>query len=116
MLSRFPDQDLVVHVVWMPVMVDDKIDAVAAATQTIPDSRARHYWDGDLSLGFAYGALVTLPNGEDLAWDTYFAFERDALWSDQPPVPNKWWHELRNDNHKTMSTQHLREYLVSQNK
>ncbi len=112
-LEQIKDPGLSVHVIWLPVMRDDTSASLESATQTMPDSRVRHYWDDDLSLGLGFGKLVDLPNGDDLAWDVYFVYDRGAQWSDHPGPPDSWWHQLRRDDHRVLSTARLREYLAS---
>ena len=60
----------------------------------IPDPRARHYWTEEQSLGMAYGKIVKLPRGRDLAWDIYFVFDAGVKWEEAPPMPADWAHQL----------------------
>ena len=112
-LEQVTDSDLTVHVIWLPVLKGDTGDSVGQAMLTMQDPRARHYWDEDTSLGYAYGRIVELPDGDDLAWDVYFGYGRGSSWPDQPGAPDSWWHQLRRDDHRVLSTARLREYLES---
>ena len=112
-LEQVTDSDLTIHVIWLPVLPSDTRDSVEQAKLTVPDSRARHYWDEDLNLGYTFGQIVELPNGGDLAWDVYFVYDRGAHWRSHPGPPDSWWHQLRRDDHRILSTARLREYLES---
>ena len=100
MLEKIEDEDLAIHVVWTPVLSPDNREAALEARGYIQDPRAKHYWDGTQSLGLAYGKTVSLPNGRELAWDIYFAFERGKEWGKDLPDPDDWVHQLgRDDKH-----------------
>ena len=100
LLEKIEDEDLAIHVVWTPVLSPDNREAALAARSYIQDSRAKHYWDGTQSLGLAFGKTVALPNGRELAWDIYFAFERGKTWGKNLPDPDEWVHQLgRDDKH-----------------
>jgi hypothetical protein len=65
---------------------------IAMAARSVPDERARHYWDGT-------GALMralrrTLDIDED-AWDVFLLYGPEAHWDGrQPPPPLFWMHQL----------------------
>ena len=96
-MDAIDSEDLAVHVVWMPVLQNDNFKAAQKAPVLVPDSRASHYWDGDQDLGKAYGRIVELPRGRELAWDIYFVFEPGIVWEDKPPFPSDWAHQLGMD-------------------
>ena len=96
-LEQVSSDDLAIHVVWMPVLPSDNLDAAREAPDFIPDPRAKHYWNGDQNLGKVYGKTVTLPSGRELAWDIYFVFDAGIEWGDEAPVPSDWVHQLGMD-------------------
>lgn len=58
----------------------------------LPDRRVRNYWDGDETLGRAYGEMLPTPGP---AWDVYLLFRRGVRWTgDLPPKPDFWMHQL----------------------
>ena len=90
-LKKDSSSNVAVYVVWSP-QLGAKESNVASATSLIPDTRARHYWDGDELVGKAYQPLLGL---EAPAWDTWMLFDRDAMWKgDTPPKPAWWEHQL----------------------
>ena len=97
MLEKVSSKDLVVHVIWTPVLQADDEMAAREAVSLIADSRAIHYWDADQSLGLAYGRDLELPRGRELAWDIYFAYAAGVTWEERVPMPNDWVHQLGRD-------------------
>ena len=95
-LNNWPADDLSVLVVWTPVLPSDTRDSVETARSSVPDSRARHYWDPNQTLAKHYGAALDLPRG-DLAWDVYLLFDKSANWASRAPEPSHWWHQLAFD-------------------
>jgi hypothetical protein len=96
-LDEQRDKDIAVFVVW-----SDQVGAqprhVPEASELMPDARARHYWDGGRVVGRAYQKLKlgdrTLEFGSE-AWDVWLLFDREARWSDSPPEPAWWEHQLQ---------------------
>ena len=67
--------------------------AVSRATTRLPDERVSHYWDAEGDLAKAYSRILGLPDARP-AWDVYLLFDRNAQWTDQPPAPQGWMHQL----------------------
>jgi hypothetical protein len=83
-----------VFVVWIKRFFGDSRDAAQEATALVPDRRARHFWDGSGQLSKRYAKIVELPGKRDFAWDVYFVFGPKAEWTDNPPAPDFWMHQL----------------------
>jgi hypothetical protein len=96
-LARIDSENLAVHVVWTPVLKADDYESAKKAPPLLDDPRTSHYWDGDQSLGLAYGHLLELPRGRELAWDIYFAYAAGVTWGDTVPAPSDWVHQLGRD-------------------
>ena len=110
-LALVDDEDLVIHVVWTPVLANDDYASSVKAQFYIPDERAMHYWDGDVNLGNAYGRVIALPNGRRLAWDIYFVYRKGVLWGEKRPEPDAWAHQLGFDDQHLGNGERLRESL-----
>ena len=96
-LAKLSSDNLRVYVVWTPVLREDNRTAAGQSIAQITDSRAVHFWDGDKSLGLSFGKLVTLPRQRELAWDVYFVFDEQSEWTETPPKPTDWMHQLGTD-------------------
>ena len=85
-------KEVIVSIVWIPMLPGDSEDAARAATALIPDARAHHYFDPDRRAG---SALASRMGGEGkIAWDMYLFFTPGAIWEDEPPLPMDWVHQL----------------------
>jgi hypothetical protein len=111
-LDEIDNDQLVVHVVWTPVLKPDNYESAVKAQFQIRDERAVHYWDGDKELGSAYGKVVPLPNGRKFAWDIYFAYAEGVKWEDKPPEPADWVHQLGRDERQLKNGDRLRESVL----
>ena len=81
-LRRYPNADLRVYVVWLPVM---PLDARFPVADLLVDRRATHYWDNERRVSDALGDAYGSPG--QLVWDAFFVFGPHATWNDGPPRP-----------------------------
>ena len=79
-LTKFPSADLMVYVVWLPMLPTD-VRASWDAT-VIPDARARHFWDSDKAVSNWFSKLSGDYEGVD--WDVFYLFGPEAHWEDRP--------------------------------
>jgi len=93
-LERIADSKVRVFFVWTPVLREDDRYSAVKAIANLTDERALHFWDPDKSLGMSLGEAVVLPRGRELAWDVYFVFDSRSQWTDLPPNPAEWMHQL----------------------
>lgn len=82
-LERFPNADLRVYVVWLPVLPLD--NNRVAVTETVPDGRATHFWDNEQTVSDELATAYRDEGG--LLWDAIFVFGPDAKWGTTPPTP-----------------------------
>lgn len=90
-LESYPDADLRVDIVWMEMLPSDCPESAVGAAQLFDDQRVRHFYDASkvAGRGFAQGLL---PIG--VAWDIYMFYPPGERWSDGPPRPARWAHQL----------------------
>jgi hypothetical protein len=81
-LEQYPDADLRVYVVWLPVLAQDSRFEV---DDLVVDARATHYWDNDQVVSDALSSAF--DSGGGVVWDVYFLFGPDATWNERPPKP-----------------------------
>ena len=65
-LRRYPDGNLRVYVVWLPVM---PLDARFDVADVIVDERAMHFWDNERRVSDALGDARGSPGR--LVWDAF---------------------------------------------
>ena len=41
-----------------------------------------------------YGQILDLPEDKQFAWDTYMLFDSEADWTQSPPNPTEWMHQM----------------------
>jgi hypothetical protein len=91
-LAKDSLKDIAVYVVWSPQLGAQE-KHVASATSLVPDSRARHYWDGGRVVGTSFQSVLGLPAP---AWDVWMLFDKDAVWKGTAPPRPAWWeHQLK---------------------
>jgi hypothetical protein len=94
-LTEFPDQNINVFVVWLPMYAVDTFEAVNEASAIYAgEKRVAQYWDPEKHLGISlaksFGAV-----DQQVAWDVYLMFDPAVVWNDQPPSPTDWAHQLQ---------------------
>lgn len=95
-LEEPPGERFDVHVVWLPVLDGDAIDAAAGAAMSIgPRPRMTHYWDVDRAISSAaHGILDLTRRRRRVAWDLYLLYRAGVTWSAPLPSPDVWLHQL----------------------
>lgn len=81
-LERYPEADLAVYLVWLPVLPSDERFGVA---DVLVDERVRQFWDDDRLVSDEVGRLTGADEG--LAWDVYLLFGPEATWGRRLPAP-----------------------------
>ena len=109
-LSVIDSHDLLVYLVWTPVIAGDDRASADQISRSMPESRVKHYWDGSQELGWAYGRILPLPGGRPLGWDLYMIFGREADWEPPVPVPTDWMHQLGRDD-RTLDGERFRGFV-----
>ena len=91
MLDQIKDKDVSVYAIWVPIIQSDGENAVPTALKRMPDERVRHYWDGKGETPETFKRVLQI---NQTAWDVYLIYPRDAEWTDEPPAPAYWMHQL----------------------
>jgi hypothetical protein len=80
-------------VVWINILrSDDRYSAYLRSTE-FDDPRVKYFWDARDITGVEWQETLDI---EQLAWDIYFLYGRDAKWEDLPDMPDYWMHQLGN--------------------
>jgi hypothetical protein len=97
-LDGFPDAEISVSIVWIPMLEGDT-EAVARerAVAFANDPRGRQFYDAEKRLGRHVAQL--LAGGADaVAWDAYLFFAAGSKWRQSLPRPAAWTHQLTTSN------------------
>ncbi len=76
-------KDVLVFVVWEPVLATDFTAPSTAALARIPDTRATQYWDRNRALSHLLGE----HNRSTVVWDHIAVYAPGTLWQDTLPKP-----------------------------
>lgn len=92
-LSKIPDEELEIFVVWEPILRTDKAVAARKATTLFDDPRVENFWVETQSVGELFQPVIKLKT--EPAWDVYLVYGRDAKWKgERPPKPASFMHQL----------------------
>ena len=83
-MDKVKGDDVAVYAVWLPILGIDSKASLPLATKHFSDARVRHYWDAEAKLGHAYSPVLKT---DEVVWDVYMLFDRNAEWKDTPPAP-----------------------------
>ena len=91
-LAAHPDAEVEVLVVWGEILPSDNQQAAEAMAATLDDPRVRHFWDADMSVGRLLSDQLSV--GSRYAWDIYVVYGPRELWTNEPPQPLTWAHQM----------------------
>lgn len=92
-LKRHPQSRIQVYILWSPFMHVDNKAAAQAATQYIPDSRVKHFWDLWRFASRLYTEQLGLP--PEHAWDMWTFYKPQLAWTGETPPPPTFWMQNR---------------------
>ena len=115
-VEAYPDEDIRVLVVWMPMLESDNEEAAVKRSAMFKDPRVAQFWDPNRLAGIAYHRDVfptaikdafaaattdhplyeTLKSRADAKpedqpfWDVAFLYKPGATWQGSPTKPDAW--------------------------
>lgn len=119
-IQAYPDTDISIHVVWVPMLGSDNEAAARKIRSMFDDPRVHQYWDPNRLSGTAFTRDVfpnmfrdmaaSIPDDHPMAarlkptlmkrasvppekaplWDAAFFYDGKAHWGDRPPKPAEW--------------------------
>ncbi len=98
-IEAYPDADIQVSLIWIDMLPTDNADAALKSSALFgdpPDPRLKQFHDPNKRSGRAF-ARDLLYKGGGPAWDIYLYYDKDAVWTDKPPKPVVWYHQLGGD-------------------
>jgi hypothetical protein len=102
--EKYPDVDSSASIIWLPILENDTLDATIPSVKFLCDSRIQHFYDNKKAAGKAIARNVGWD--EKVAWDIYLFYQPYVEWTDKPPRPTYWMHQLsepwaKNENYRT---------------
>ena len=91
MLGVPTDDGIDVGIVWVDILPGDDATTALRASALFGESHVAQFHDPGGRVGkLIADRLVKHPP----AWDIYLFFGRDSAWTDTPPRPSQWYHQL----------------------
>ena len=90
--ENFPDADVSAAIVWIPILGKDTFDAAIPSVKFLSDSRIQHFYDNKKTTGKTIADSVGWAG--NVAWDIYLFYRPFAEWTEIPPRPEYWMHQL----------------------
>ena len=92
-LNAYPNADIHVSIVWIDMLPSDNAAAATKSAAIFDDPRVKQFYDPDRKSGYAIAKDLLYENAGP-AWDIYLYYDKDAQWTDAPPKPVDWVHQL----------------------
>jgi hypothetical protein len=91
-LDEFPDTDISVSVVWIRMLDEDSEATAKRSADIIDDPRVRHFHDLERRSGMAIADGLGWRGR--IAWDIYLFYDKSSVWTERPPAPADFMHQL----------------------
>src|SRR5690242_7118966 len=92
-LRTIKDASVRVYVVWVPILETDHSAPGQETLSLVSDKRAAHFWDSEGTLPGPFQSTLGLPPSCP-AWDVYLLYRPGVKWTNRPPAPTYWQHQL----------------------
>jgi hypothetical protein len=114
-LSLPAENDFRLYRVWLPVLETDTLQAAEEVRSSgSHETRLADFWDADLIISTAYHQVLELGyrmRRHRVAWDIFLLYQAGIPWSDRPPVPSFWMHQLFLDDVPKLEAETLKHEL-----
>ena len=91
LLEAFGNTDIGISIIWIDILPSDNEASASRASAIFDDPRVVQFHDPRRLAGQAFAAeLLNRPP----AWDIYLFYEPGSTWTDGPPKPAQWMHQL----------------------
>ena len=90
--EKYADADISASIVWIPILKEDTFDAAIPSVKFLGDSRIQHFYDNKKTTGKTIADSVGWDG--NVAWDIYLFYRPFVEWTETPPKPLCWMHQL----------------------
>ena len=92
--QKIGSDSLRAYAVWEPILRSDNEQWAKRSTSILNDSRVTHYWIDNRDVGKLFQTPIGLTT--EPAWDVYLLYPAGVTWTDSPPEPYFFMHQLGN--------------------
>ena len=92
-IESYPHADINIAIVWINKIPSDSRKAAEKVSGIFNDNRICQFYDSHQLSGRAVADSLGWQGR--VAWDIYLFYESGSQWSDLPPVPYDWMHQLK---------------------
>lgn len=82
LLAKHPAATLQVYAIWFKMFPGDARSQWPSSLLT--DSRVRHFWDEQKTVGTWYGKHPAYLHSDKVLWDAFILYGAEARWTDSP--------------------------------
>jgi hypothetical protein len=90
--EKYPVADVSASIVWLPILDKDTLDAAIPSVKFLSDPRIKHFYDDNKIVGITIADSVGWKG--NVAWDIYLFYRPLEEWTETPPKPTYWMHQL----------------------
>jgi len=90
-----PQRDIRGYIIWIPILEKDTFDSAIQSAKVLKDYRIKHYYDNNKAVGKTIADCVGWAG--NIAWDVYLFYLPLVKWTETPPKPKYWMHQLTDD-------------------
>ena len=91
-IEAFPEADIRIAIVWINKLPADSRKAAEKSSGIFSDPRLCQFYDPQLLSGRA--VADSLGWQDRVAWDIYLFYTAGSRWTETPPAPIDWMHQL----------------------
>lgn len=91
-LKNVTDARVKAYIVWLPIFGGDFKGEARKLSNSFRDKRVSYFMDPESLTGKQWERV--LKTERFIAWDVYLLYGADANWTEEPPQPAFWMHQL----------------------
>jgi hypothetical protein len=84
--------EISISLVWIKMLPEDSKEKARVEAGNFTEPRIHHFYDPNKRSGTAIAD--SLGYEDRVAWDIYLFYTAGAAWTDIPPAPTAWMHQL----------------------
>jgi hypothetical protein len=94
-IKTFPDADIGINIIWIKKLPGDSEQTAKKTAEMFTDNRVSHFYDKDQIVGKEIAKSIGWDG--HTAWDIYLFYNSGDEWTEAPPRPIHWMHQLKDN-------------------